>query len=87
MVDDIKKAKNTITSIGFTDPRTDEYFCYVLDVTDKLNLGESSKKTSGDETIISFKDEYDLLNGFFKKYLEIKPTILTGWISSEQTEI
>jgi len=76
---DIKKAKNTITSIGFNDPRTDEYFCYVLDVTDKLNLGESSKKTSGDETIISFKDEYDLLNGFFKKYLEIKPTILTGW--------
>jgi DNA polymerase elongation subunit (family B) len=76
---DIKKANNTITSIGFNDPRTDEYFCYVLDVTDKLNLGESSKKTSGDETIISFKDEYDLLNGFFKKYLEIKPTILTGW--------
>ena len=27
----------------------------------------------------SFQDEYDLLNGFFKKYLEIKPTILTGW--------
>ena len=41
----IKKAeKNTITSIGFNDPVTDEYFCYVLDVTDKLNLGESSTK-------------------------------------------
>ena len=37
----IKKAENTITSIGFNDPVTDEYFCYVLDVNDKLNLGES----------------------------------------------
>ena len=75
---DVAKAKNTITSIAFNDPRTDEYFCYVLDVTDKLGLGDS-KKSNKDETIISFKDEYDLLNGFFMKYLEIKPTILTGW--------
>ena len=60
----IKKMKNTITSIGFNDPVTDEYFCYVLDVNDKLNLGESRTTINGDETIVSFPDEYDLLNNF-----------------------
>ena len=75
----IKKAENTITSIGFNDPVTDEYFCYVLDVNDKLNLGESRTTINGDETIVSFPDEYDLLNAFFRKYMEIRPTILTGW--------
>ena len=34
------KAENTITSIAFNDPLTNEYFCYVLDTKDKLNLGE-----------------------------------------------
>ena len=42
-------------------PVTDEYFCYVLDVNDKLNLGESRTTINGDETIVSFPDEYDLL--------------------------
>ena len=72
------KAENTITSIAFNDPLTNEYFCYVLDTKDKLNLGESRTKKDVD-TIVSFYDEYDLLNAFFKKYIEISPTILTGW--------
>ena len=76
---DFKKAVNKITSIGFNNPLTDEYFCYVLDTTDKLKLGESRTTVNGDETIVSFEDEYDLLNAFFMKYMEIKPTILTGW--------
>ena len=71
---DIQKADNRITAIGFNDPRTDEYFCYVLDTKEKLNL-----KTKNNEIVKSFTDEYDLLNAFFMKYLEIKPTILTGW--------
>ena len=75
---DPKKAENKITSIAFNDPITDEYFCYVLDTKDKLNLGESRTKKDVD-TIVSFYDEYDLLNAFFKKYMEIQPTILTGW--------
>jgi len=76
---DITKANNKITAIGFNDPRTGGYFCYVLDTTDKLKLGESRTTVNGNETIVSFEDEYDLLNSFFIKYLEIKPTILTGW--------
>ena len=74
----VSKAENKITSIAFNDPITDEYFCYVLDTKDKLNLGESRTKKDVD-TIVSFYDEYDLLNAFFKKYMEIQPTILTGW--------
>ena len=70
---DINKAENKITSIAFNDPLLDKYFCYVLDPQDKL------KPNNSDDTIVSFKDEYDLLNAFFKKYMEIQPTILTGW--------
>jgi len=69
----IKKAENKITSIAFNDPLLDKYFCYVVDPTNKL------KQNNNGDTIVSFKDEYDLLNAFFKKYMEIQPTILTGW--------
>ena len=72
---DIQKADNRITAIGFNDPLTDEYFCYVLDTKHKLKLDT----TKENKTVKSFTDEYDLLNAFFMKYLEIKPTILTGW--------
>ena len=65
--------------IGFNNPLTDEYFCYVLDVTNNLKLDETRTSINGNEIIKSFSDEYDLLNSFFMKYLEIKPTILTGW--------
>ena len=66
-------AKNKITSIAFNDPLTEKYYCYVLDENGKIN------KNKSEDTIVSFKDEYDLLNAFFKKYMEIQPTILTGW--------
>ena len=72
----IKKAENKITSIAFNDPILNTYFCYVLDPSSELET--DVKRTNGD-IIVSFKDEYDLLNAFFKKYLEIQPTILTGW--------
>ena len=69
---DAKKAENKITSIAFNDPLTKQYYCYVLDPFNKVD-----KFT--EDTVISFKDEYDLLNAFFQKYIEIQPTILTGW--------
>ncbi len=75
---DVAKAENKITSIAFNDPVLNKYFCYVLDPTDKLNLGKERVREDGD-TIVSFYDEYDLLNAFYKKYMEIQPTILTGW--------
>ena len=75
---DVARAENKITSIAFNDPVLDKYYCYVLDPTDKLNLGKERTRDDGD-TIVSFYDEYDLLNAFYKKYMEIQPTILTGW--------
>ena len=66
------KAPNKITSIAFNDPLTKQYYCYVLDP--KKQVGEFK-----DDIVVSFDDEYDLLNAFFRKYLEIQPTILTGW--------
>ena len=72
----IKKAENKITSIAFNDPILNIYFCYVLDPLSKL---ETDVKRANGDIIVSFKDEYDLLNAFFKKYMEIQPTILTGW--------
>ncbi len=75
----VDKAENRITAIGFNDARTDEYFCYVLDTDNKLNLDGDRTTIDGNEIVVSFSDEYDLLNAFFKKYMEIKPTILTGW--------
>ncbi len=76
---DVNKAENKITSIAFNDPLTDEYFCYVLDQSNKLKLSDDRIKVDGKVTIKSYSEEYDLLNAFFMKYLEIKPTILTGW--------
>ena len=52
----------------------DEYYCYVLD---ERNRVKDSKVDN--ETIVSFDSEYDLLNKFFIKYMEIQPTILSGW--------
>ena len=75
---DVAKAENKITSIAFNDPVLNKFYCYVLDPTDKLNLGKERTREDGD-TIVSFYDEYDLLNAFYKKYMEIQPTILTGW--------
>ena len=44
---DIKKAENKITAIGFNNPLTDEYFCYVLDVKNNLNLDETKTSING----------------------------------------
>jgi len=73
---DVRRANNKITSIAFNDSILDKYYCYVLDPLSKL---ETDVKRANGDIIVSFKDEYDLLNAFFKKYMEIQPTILTGW--------
>jgi DNA polymerase elongation subunit (family B) len=70
-----RKAPNKITSIAIHDSVTDQYFCFVLD--EKLLLkGENFGKNV---TVESYQTEYELLQRFFAKYLEIRPTIITGW--------
>ena len=73
---DVRRANNKITSIAFNDSILDKYYCYVLDPLSKL---ETEVERANGDIVVSFKDEYDLLNAFFKKYVEIQPTILTGW--------
>ena len=71
---DVFKAENKITSIAIHDSVADEYFCYALDDKSILDVN------FGDNVhVVSCLNENELLNTFFRKYLEIKPTIITGW--------
>ncbi len=71
---DVETAPNKITSIAFYEDVMEQYYCYVLDEKGKI---ESYKK---DDLIVEvFSTEEDLLQKFFDKYIEIQPTILSGW--------
>ena len=66
-----KTAENKITSIALYDKVADSYCCLILG---------NIKNSSYDNVIIeSFESEEELLQRFCQKYLEINPTILTGW--------
>ena len=68
------EADNCITSIAVYNSDDDTYYAFVLDEKKKLTL------QSKDNVVIeSFENEYSLLQRFFVKYLEFKPTIITGW--------
>ena len=67
-------ANNKITSIAVFDSKSDTYYAFVLDEKKKLTL------QSKDNVVIeSFENEFSLLQRFLVKYLEFKPTIITGW--------
>ena len=70
-----QKAENKITSIAIHDSETDQYFCYVLDEKNKLEPDDWGKNV----TVETFDKEFTLLQKFYAKYLEIRPTIITGW--------
>ena len=70
-----RKAENKITSIAIHDSETDQYFCYVLDEKNKLEPDDWGKNV----TVETFDKEFTLLQKFYAKYLEIRPTIITGW--------
>ena len=62
-----KTAKNKITAIALYDKVSDKYSCYVLGDVPNTDVVES------------FRSEEELLQRFYQKYLEINPTILSGW--------
>ena len=39
------------------------------------------KQQTGEEVVEFYETEYEMLNKFFQKYLEIRPTIISGWNS------
>jgi len=66
------RADNKITSIAIYD---DVMKCYMVFV-----LSSSKLNYKGDGIIVeSFESEEELLQRFYQKYLEISPTIITGW--------
>jgi len=73
---DVQKAQNVITSIALYDCLTDKYFTYCYDAEKRI------KSYTKDDEVVEFYDtEYEMLNKFFQKYLEIRPTIVSGWNS------
>ena len=64
---DPQRAENKITAIALYDKTMDSYHCYVLGNVPNTDVVES------------FQSEEELLQRFYQKYLEINPTILSGW--------
>ena len=69
-------ANNKVTAIAVHNSEEDEYYCFVLDEKKKLTL-----EPKDNVNIESFENEFDLLQRFYLKYLDWKPTIITGWNS------
>ena len=66
---DWRKSESRITAIALYDKIVDKYHCFVLGNVPNTDVVES------------FKSEEELLQRFYQKYLEINPTILSGWNS------
>ena len=64
---DPKRADNKITAIALYDKVADKYSCFILGDVPNTDVVES------------FRSEEELLQRFYQKYLEINPTILSGW--------
>jgi len=64
---DANRAENKITAIALYDKTMDKYSCFVLGDVPNTDVVES------------FQSEEELLQRFYQKYLEINPTILSGW--------
>jgi DNA polymerase elongation subunit (family B) len=71
---DTKKADNEITSIAVHDSITDDRWVLILD---RDGLISDSKR--GNVSIISVKNERELLLKFLNIYSSIAPSIITGW--------
>ena len=62
-----KTAKIKITAIALYDKTADSYHCFILGNVKNTDVVEA------------FRTEEELLQRFYQKYLEINPTILSGW--------
>jgi DNA polymerase elongation subunit (family B) len=74
--ENIKNPKGEITAIALYDNNSQKYFCFILDKEGKMNEVDSDKKQ-----IIPLLSESELLHSFLDKWIELDPTIITGWNS------
>lgn len=71
---DWRLADQPITSIALYDKTTDDYFVYTC-----TQSSEAIAYTKDNVSVELFTDEGELLQRFFQKYIEIAPTVLSGW--------
>jgi len=71
---DAQRASNTITAITMWDKLSDTYYTYVTDPKKQIK-----NYTENNVVVELFTTEYEMLNKFYQKYMEIKPTIISGW--------
>ena len=67
MVFQTHKELRTRLQLALYDKTMDSYHCFVLGDVPNTDVVES------------FQSEEELLQRFYQKYLEINPTILSGW--------
>jgi len=67
-----EKTTSEIISIAFYDSTDEQYYALVL--SDKIKSNKYDNVT-----VLGFDSEIELLQAFFRKYLKISPTIITGW--------
>jgi DNA polymerase elongation subunit (family B) len=74
--ENIKDPKGKITSVALYDNNSKKYYCLILDEQQLM----SEAKTESKE-VIPYKTEKELLNGFLDLWIELDPTIISGWNS------
>ena len=74
--ENIKNPKGEITAIALYDNNSQKYFCFILDKEGKMDKIDGDKKQ-----IIPLLSESELLHSFLDKWIELDPTIITGWNS------
>ena len=73
----IRNPQGKITSIALYDNNSKKYYCLILDEKRKM-----TKTTNADKEIIPYSTEQDLLSGFLDIWIELDPTIISGWNSA-----
>lgn len=74
--ENIKDPKGKITSVALYDNNSKKYYCLVLDEQQLMTEIKSENKE-----VIPYKSEKDLLGGFLDLWIELDPTIVSGWNS------
>jgi len=70
---DTTKAENEVTAIAFHDSITNDKGVYVVHTGKEID-----RKIKG-ANVKSFNTEADMLSAFLNKWVDISPTIVTGW--------
>jgi DNA polymerase elongation subunit (family B) len=74
--ENIKDPKGKITSIALYDNNSKKYYCLILDEQQLMSEAKSDSKE-----VIPYKSEKELLSGFIDLWIELDPTIISGWNS------